>query len=149
MFDKYTRMRKNNHHNNVNVIDTDDEYNTFLNSRKPVFITNKRGEFIDVNEAFCKQIGYAKDELLGLPLEETFFLTEDARKTVMYRNVSRLIGKNTPVYTLDVQTKKGDVLSLEIGTKPFFKNGKIAGEIGVVRKTIKRTGVKERKKKES
>ena len=64
---------------------------------------------------------------------EASFLTEKARKKALYRNVFRLIGKETPVYTLDVIAKSGDIFSLEIDTKPYIKDERVVGEIGIVK----------------
>jgi PAS domain S-box-containing protein len=102
------------------------------------FITNKKGEIIDVSDAFCQKIGFLKEELLGVALEDTGLLTEESRKKILYRNVSRLVGKEKTVFMLDVKTHEGGFISLEIDTKPFIKQGEIVGEIGIVRKIVPR-----------
>ncbi len=109
----------------------------YLDSPDPVFIIDKQGEFIAANNAFCQAIGRSKEEILGINIGEASFLTESARKKAMYRNVLRLIEKETPVYTLDIIVKNGDVLSLEIDTKPHVKHEKAAGEISIVKKSKK------------
>jgi len=73
-------------------------------------------------------------------------LTEDSRKKVMYRNVSRLVGKEKPFYSLEIKTRNGNVISLEIETKPFIKNGKIVGEIAFVKKSADTTKSKGKKR---
>jgi len=117
----------------------------YLNSSNPVFILNKHGDFIAVNNPFCQILGRSKDEILGINIGDASFLTKSSRKKARYRNVSRLIGKEVPVYTLDVVIKNGDILLLEIDTKPHFKDENIAGEISVVRKTKKIEPLKEKK----
>ncbi len=87
----------------------------YLNYRDLVFSINKRGEFIWVN------------------IWETSLFTMKTRRKVLFRKVSRLFGKETGVYNLDVVVKNGNVFSLEIDTKPYIKNKIIAGEIGVVK----------------
>jgi PAS domain S-box-containing protein len=115
------------------------------NSNAPVFILNKNGEFIAVNNAFCQIIGRPENEILGINIGDARFLTQSARKKARYRNVSRLMGKEVPVYTLDVIIKNGDILLLEIDTKPHVKDEKIAGEIGIVKKTKKINPLMEKK----
>ncbi|MCJ7698173.1 MAG: PAS domain S-box protein, partial [Thermoplasmata archaeon] len=100
------------------------------------FITNKKGEIIDVSDAFCQKVGFLKEELLGVALEDTGLLTEESRKKILYRNVSRLVGKEKTVFMLDVKTHEGGFISLEIDTKPYIKKGEIVGEIGIVRKIV-------------
>jgi PAS domain S-box-containing protein len=109
-------------------------YSCYLDSDKPVFITDRKGELISVNDAFCEILGVSRREITGLPFVDTGLLTKDAREQSMQRHVSKLIGKETPFYTMDVITKDGDILSLEIDTKSVIKNGKIAGEINIVQK---------------
>ena len=118
----------------------DDENDSFHeNSHTPSFVIDKKGRLLDVNNAFCQKLGCNKDEVLGLKLKDTGLLTEESRKKMMWMHVSRLIGKRKPFFTIDVTTKDGDVLTLEINTKPYIKNGRKVGEIGVVRKTLEFT----------
>ena len=39
-------------------------YSFYLGSDEPVFITNRKGELIDVNDAFCEKLGLSKNEIL-------------------------------------------------------------------------------------
>ena len=97
--------------------DLDDQsYSVFLNSDEPVFIVNKKGGITEVNDAFCKKLGCTRNEILGTALQDSSFLTEDSRKQVMRRQLAKLIGKEAPLYSLDVKTNDGDILSFEIET---------------------------------
>ena len=107
-------------------------HSRYLDTMDPVFVLNKKGEIIAVNNEFCQTIGRSKEELIGVHIGDANFLTDDSRKKANYRHLSRLLGKETPVYTLEMITKSGDVLSLEIDTEPHVKNGRIAGEVGIV-----------------
>jgi len=97
----------------------------YLNTSNPVFILSRKGEFSEVNNAFCQKIGLSKHEILGTHIGDAVFLTESARKKAMHRHVSRLIGKETPFYTLDAIDRAGDVVTLGIDTKPIVKQGKV------------------------
>jgi len=101
------------------------------------FIVNKKGELIDISDALCQVIGRKKEDLLGEPFEETRILTEESRKNMMYRNISRLIGNEKPSFTIEMVTKEQGIISLEITSKPYMKNGEIIGEIGNVRRMIR------------
>jgi len=109
-----------------------------VNNRNPIFIINNKGEIIDVNDDFCREVGCTKDEILGKSIEEASFLTESTREKAMHRHDSNLIGKEAVIHDFDVITRKGDVLSLEIDAKPCFKDDVIVGEMGIVRKTTTR-----------
>jgi len=110
--------------------------NLDLDTNRPAFITDNRGKIIYVNDALCKKLGFQEDELVGSVLQESSFLTKDSQKKVMYRQIARLIGKEKPFYNLKFKTNTGDVLSLDIETNAFEKNGKNVGEISIVQKVI-------------
>ena len=74
------------------------------------FITNMEGEIIDISDAFCQRMGFLKEELLGVTWEDTGLLTEESRKKILFRNVSRLVGKEKPVFTVDVKTHEGGII---------------------------------------
>ncbi|MEA2055946.1 MAG: PAS domain S-box protein, partial [Candidatus Thermoplasmatota archaeon] len=109
----------------------------YMDSSNPVFIIDKKGRFLDINNAFCEKFGIFKNKILGMPVNEAGFLTENGRKREMHRRVSRLIGKATPIYTLDVIDKDGDEVSLEVESKPHFVNGRNIGDIGIVKNSRK------------
>ena len=45
-----------------------DSHASNFNDDKPIFIIDKFGKIIDVNEAFCEQSGLAKKEILGMSI---------------------------------------------------------------------------------
>ena len=115
------------------ITDLDENTKSFyLNTSNPVFIISRKGKISEVNNAFCQKIGLSKHEILGTHIGDAVFLTKDARKKAMQRHVSRLIGKETPFYTIDAIDRTGDIVTLEIDTKPIVKHGKVAGEINII-----------------
>jgi len=111
----------------------------YLGDQSLSFVTNKKGELLEASDLFCKKVGCVRDDILGLALEDAGILTEESCKKVMYRNVSRLVGKEKPFYSLEIKTPEGNIVFLEIETKPFIKNGKIVGEIAFVKKSADAT----------
>ncbi|GAG47362.1 unnamed protein product, partial [marine sediment metagenome] len=71
--------------NGIERYNEDDSF--YLNEKNFSFVTNKKGELIEVSDLFCKKLGCVKDDILGLTLEDTGLLTEESRKKMMYRNV--------------------------------------------------------------
>ena len=129
----------NNSEKNKKENGTEEEFLTmYLSGKTPVFVVNKKGEITEANNAFCKKLGVKTNDILGRNLADVNFLTEDAKKQTRYRHVSRLIGKETPFYTLETITKNGELEEHEIDTKPLLKNGQITGEISFIRKTTKK-----------
>ncbi len=130
--------------------DSMERYNSFnIDSHDPVFVINRKGELIDVNEAFCEELGVSRGEILGINIGEASFLTDESRKKAMYRHVSKLIGKETPAYNLEAVTTRGDTITLDIDTKNYMEDGKVAGEIGIVKRIIKKGHDREIKEREN
>ncbi|MFO7678356.1 MAG: PAS domain-containing protein, partial [Thermoplasmatota archaeon] len=109
------------------------------------FIVNKIGKLIDVSGSFCQQLGYDKEYLIGSQLEEIKNLTEDSRRNIRLRNVSKLIGNANPSYTMEIIKPNDTRYIFEIETKPYFENDKLAGEIShitsVMQKPIKKDNI--------
>ena len=124
----------------------DQPYSMYLDSDEPVFILNKKGELINVNDAFCKKLGLLKKDILGSNLQESSFLTQGSQRQVSYRQIAKLIGKEAPFYELDVRNNKGDILSLDIETQMFSEDGEVAGEIGIVKNIRKSKKISPKKK---
>ncbi|MDY6821309.1 MAG: PAS domain S-box protein, partial [Deferribacterota bacterium] len=84
----------------------------FENSRAAMVLTDEKGRWIKINRAFCRDTGYAKEELLGKKLTEQPFTTEETIKALdkfrSYTIEKRVESKDF----IDVPAKKknGDTL---------------------------------------
>ena len=121
----------------LDINDDENLFSVYLKSGRPVFIVNRKGNITDVNDAFCKKIGIKSDDIVGRNIENVSFLTDEARKNARLRHVSRLLGKETPEYSLDAITKTGEIVSMDIDTKPIIQQGRVTGELGIVTKMTK------------
>ncbi len=106
-----------------------------LDPLEPSFILNRKGEIVAVNNAFCQLVGWAREDLIGMRFQDSSLLTPESRKKANLRHVSKLIGKEQPTYSIDVQTSKGRTLPLHIDATPKIKHGKIVGEINTIKAT--------------
>ncbi len=77
----------------------------YLADQNLSFVTNKKGELIEISDLFCKKVGCVREDILGVSLEDIGLLTEESRKKVMYRNVSRLVGKREVLFNIDQRTQ--------------------------------------------
>lgn len=108
-----------------------------LDPLNPSFLLNRKGEIVAVNNAFCQLVGWTTEDLVGMRFQDSSLLTPESRKKANLRHVSKLIRKEQPTYSVDVQTSSSGVLSLHIEATPQIKQGKIVGEINTI-KTTKR-----------
>ncbi len=51
--------------------ESEEKYRTYVdNSPVAIFVANKNGEYIDVNNAACEMLGYTKDEILNMSISQ-------------------------------------------------------------------------------
>ena len=105
------------------------------NNREPVFVLDSSGQFTDIKEDFCREIGCKRDEILGKKIWEVDFLTESTHKKLGKKHVSSCADKNRIVKNFEVVTKKGDVISLDLDAAPVSKDDEVVGEMFTVLKT--------------
>ena len=55
----------------------------YLADQNLSFVTNKKGELIEISDLFCKKVGCVREDILGVSLDDTGLLTEESRKKVM------------------------------------------------------------------
>ncbi len=111
----------------------DNRDDSFCNDNNvPSFNIDKKGKIIDINNAFCQELGCNKEEVLGLFLKDIDFITEQSRKKIRWRQILKLFGTVNPNFKINMRTHEGKNQILEINSKPNIKNGKNIGEICLV-----------------
>jgi len=113
----------------------------FENSAIFAYISTTEGQFLDVNEAGARLLGYTKEELLKLKASDTYYNPED-RKYFL-----NAIEKNGFVkdFPLQLKRKNGEMLSVRI-TSTLIRDAQenIVGFHGIIRDVT----VQEKKEKE-
>jgi PAS domain S-box-containing protein len=96
-----------------------------------VFISSKKGQFIDVNPALLKMLGYQnKDEFLSLDLAKDVYLKPEDR-----RKYTQIIEKNGKVIDYEViwRRRDGNILHILLTSNVRYgSNGEILGYEGIV-----------------
>ena len=75
------------------------------------YVADMQGRFVDVNEAYCRIIGYTRDELLGMAIQDVEILEneEDVR-----RHIQKVIEYGTDRFESKHRRKDGQTVDLEI-----------------------------------
>ncbi len=103
------------------------------------YLSTSAGKFIDVNPAFCRMLGYTKDEMLAMNIPETlYFEPAERRGETMYTGFSPV----TEVYRL--KSKDGSEVWLEDYARyGRDETGKIVNHEGICRDVTDRKRAQE------
>lgn len=96
-----------------------------------IFILDKSGRMISVNKAACETTGYAAEEMLGkTPLE---FVVPEQRAVATGAMRSRLAGLPFAPIDLDILSKDGRRVSLEIRGRVLYDGDQVSGAFEIAR----------------
>ncbi|MFP4185364.1 MAG: PAS domain S-box protein, partial [Thermoplasmata archaeon] len=109
----------------------------FEASPDPTFLLNKDGVFEDINQVALKKLGYSKEDVVGKSLEEVPFFSEKGLDKTREKFEKRKEGKDIPPYEIDILTKNGDKLIVEVNVRAFKEDG-FKGEIVIGRDITER-----------
>jgi two-component system cell cycle sensor histidine kinase/response regulator CckA len=102
----------------------------FENSQDTIYISDKSGNFLEMNPAGLSLFGYEREEILGTHPEQLYADPHD-RKSFLAQIKNK---KSLKEYELKLKNKKGDILyCLETTNTMIDKDGKIKGIQGIIR----------------
>ncbi len=114
------------------------------NARDFIYRHNTNGVFHFVSQSVEAVTGFAPHEWMR---HYTTFLTDNPvnAKVIMYTEKTIAEGTTFPPYLVEIYHKQGHRVMLEISEQPFFKDGKIAGIVGVARDVTLRIQTEEQR----
>ncbi len=112
-----------------------------------IAIIDRTGKITRINKRILDIGGYNEKEIVGKRLAFLKLLPRHSI-TKMIRNFAKLIsGERTPRFEVDVYTKTGKKLYVELQGSPLRKGGKITGMVGVIRDVTAQKQIQEALKK--
>ncbi|MDD2273819.1 MAG: PAS domain S-box protein [Desulfuromonadaceae bacterium] len=105
----------------------------FDNSLVGVAVSDENYVFTDVNDAYCRLLGYAKEELIGIKRISDVSHPEDAEKSV--EMIRKLQNKELTEYTLEKRyvSKSGKTIPVMLFVKGnYSQDGRFEGSTGSV-----------------
>ncbi|WP_297087941.1 PAS domain S-box protein [uncultured Draconibacterium sp.] len=77
------------------------------------WIVDKQGKFIDVNDAACKMLGYSKEEMLKMSIQDV-----EAKETAVEtaNRIKNIIKEGSARFESKHKTKKGQIINVEVST---------------------------------
>ncbi len=88
------------------------EYRTVIQTTADGFcLTDIEGRFLDVNDAFCRMIGYSRDELLKMSIKD---IDEAEERQEMTTRIKRIKEAGVDHFETRQRCKNGDIIDVEI-----------------------------------
>lgn len=116
----------------VAVKESEERYRELVeNANDIVFTLDLQGNMTSVNRTVESITGYTQTELLGMNMSE--FLTPASTESARRMTERKLAGEERTDYEVDVRTKDGRLLTLEISSRLALNQGKPVGIQGVAR----------------
>ena len=114
---------------------SESRYRSFVDhATDALFLQDNTGRVVDVNQQACANLGYERDELIGMmPFEIDPDFTPESTADVMVR----LDTGETVTFDSHHRRKDGSIFPVEVRLRPFWSNG-LRYHIGLVRDITER-----------
>jgi two-component system cell cycle sensor histidine kinase/response regulator CckA len=124
----------------------EERHRTVFESANDILILiDKRGKILDVNEKIKDIGGYEREELLGKSVRSlTKIMTKKSLAIIVKNFMKRMTGINILPYEVEMVRKDGQVATVEISAVAMKRNGKIVGDLAILRDTTERKRAEER-----
>ncbi len=86
------------------------------------FLHDDRGVILDVNEKACEQLGYAREELIGLSSEK---IDPQANPEFLEKMLVRLAAGEIFTFESNHRRKDGTLFAVEVRARPFWQDGRL------------------------
>ena len=116
------------------LIDEEKYKAVFESAGDIMMLIDKKGRIIDINGKSVEISGYSKEDVLGKHIRVlSKILTKKSLRTVTINFLKGMVGFNIPPYEIELIKKDGELLTFEVSAQPIKKDGKIIGDLGILR----------------
>jgi len=97
----------------------------------PLWVVDGGNKIVDVNPAFTRLVGHARDEVIGSSIYDFF---DDYNEAVMRRLPDKeKDGGTSPVYETTVRSKDGSRIPVLVSGSTLYSGEKIVGHMGILK----------------
>lgn len=115
----------------------------FDSMRDGIVTLDRTGRITSINRAITEVGGYSEEDVVGKRFSILKIFPPDSLAKISAAFAQRIKGRETPPYEVQIKTKKGDMIDLEIHGSPLKEKGKVVGAVATLR------DISERKRTES
>jgi PAS domain S-box-containing protein len=117
------------------LIDENERYRAVFESANDIIILiDKKGKIVDVNGRLKEIGGYEREELVGKNIRSLVKIISKKSLPVIVKNfLKRMVGSDVPPYEVEMFKKNGELVTLEISAQSLRKDGKIVGDLVILR----------------
>lgn len=102
-------------------------------SPEAIFITDTKGNIVDVNNRLSEWLGYRPEDRVGKNILKMTYLPEESKKRIKENFTRRMKGEYTPPYENEFISKTGErKVGRVIATPIKDENGKIVGNLAMI-----------------
>ena len=111
--------------------ESEEKYRTlFEQSKDAIFLTSRDGEFIGVNDSMLELVGYTREELLRIRVEDTH--VDPAQRSALRQEIEE--NGSVHEYELKLRKRNGtEIVCLETATARRSAEGEVLGYQGILR----------------
>ncbi len=123
----------------------EERHRTVFESANDILIVmDRRGKILDVNAKLKDIGGYERGELLGKNVRSLAkMMTRKSLAIILKNFMKRMVGIDVPPYEVEMVTKDGKVVTVEISAVAMRRNGRIVGDLAILRDTTERKRAQE------
>ncbi|MGZ5481025.1 MAG: PAS domain S-box protein [Pyrinomonadaceae bacterium] len=103
----------------------------FENSRDPIYLHDMSGRYLSINSAAEELSGYSRDEILGKNF--TDFVSPEFTQDIKENFVKKLGTERATMYEVEVITKGGKRVPVEVSSRMLYKEDVPVGVQGTIR----------------
>lgn len=126
--------------NNDLLKESEERYRSIFESANDIiFVIDKKGKILDVNQKIKEIAGYDKSELIGHNIFSlTNILPLKSLTAIMLNFGKRMMGIHVGPYELEMNKKDGQIALIEINARALISEGRIIGDLAILRDCTER-----------
>jgi len=129
----------------LRLIESEKQYRIFFESANDILVfLDRHGKILDVNEKLTEVGGYEREDFVGKNIRSLTAIMSKRSLAIVAKNfIKRMAGLKVPPYEVEMVTKSGEWLTIEINAVAIRREGKVIGDLVILRDMTERKQAQE------